>query len=121
MISTARQKFVEHHVLPVLTCFYNAHMAFLPELCASTFSMQRILLGACNFGEHTASDLAFALDRMDQAIPRRPLGRTGLSLSIIGFGASPLGSVFEQIDEDEGVRSVHEAFRIGINYFDVSP
>ena len=112
MISTARQKFVEHHVLPVLTCFYNAHMAFLPELCASTFSMQRILLGACNFGEHTASDLAFALDRMDQA---------GLSLSIIGFGASPLGSVFEQIDEDEGVRSVHEAFRIGINYFDVSP
>lgn len=27
-------------------------------------------------------------------LPRRPLGRTGLEVSVIGFGASPLGSVF---------------------------
>lgn len=54
-------------------------------------------------------------------IPRRRLGRTGLDVSIIGFGASPLGSVFEHVDEDEGIRSVHEAFKLGINFFDVSP
>jgi L-galactose dehydrogenase len=28
-------------------------------------------------------------------LPRRPLGATGLEVSVIGFGASPLGSVFE--------------------------
>jgi hypothetical protein len=28
-------------------------------------------------------------------LPRRPLGNTGLNVSVIGFGASPLGSVFE--------------------------
>lgn len=31
---------------------------------------------------------------------KRPLGNTGLNVSILGFGASPLGSVFgAQIDE----------------------
>lgn len=54
-------------------------------------------------------------------LPRRPLGSTGLEVSILGFGASPLGSVFDEIDEDEGVASVHEAIRLGINFFDVSP
>jgi len=54
-------------------------------------------------------------------LPRRPLGATGLSVSVLGFGASPLGSVFEAIDEEEGVRAVHEAVRQGINFFDVSP
>lgn len=28
-------------------------------------------------------------------LPRRPLGNTGLEVSVIGFGASPLGGVFE--------------------------
>jgi hypothetical protein len=36
---------------------------------------------------------------VDAATPpplsRRPLGATGLNVSVIGFGASPLGSVFE--------------------------
>mmetsp|Transcript_34547 Transcript_34547/g.88384 ORF Transcript_34547/g.88384 Transcript_34547/m.88384 type:complete len:364 (-) Transcript_34547:263-1354(-) len=55
------------------------------------------------------------------AIPRRPLGNTGLDVSVLGFGASPLGSVFQEIDEDEGVASVHEAVRLGVNFFDTSP
>ena len=29
------------------------------------------------------------------ALPRRPLGKTGLNVSVIGFGASPLGGVFK--------------------------
>ena len=28
-------------------------------------------------------------------IPRRPLGNTGLEVSVLGFGASPLGGVFQ--------------------------
>lgn len=55
------------------------------------------------------------------AFPRRLLGNTGLEVSVLGFGASPLGSVFEEINEAEGIASVHEAFRLGINFFDTSP
>ena len=28
-------------------------------------------------------------------MPRRPLGKTGLEVSVLGFGASPLGGVFQ--------------------------
>ncbi|KAJ8902589.1 hypothetical protein NDN08_006990 [Rhodosorus marinus] len=52
---------------------------------------------------------------------RRPLGRTGMEVSPIGFGGSPLGGVFGSIDESDGIRAVHEAFKSGINLFDTSP
>jgi L-galactose dehydrogenase len=51
----------------------------------------------------------------------RKLGKTDLSLSILGFGASPLGNVFEDCDEAEGARAVHLAIDLGINFFDVAP
>ncbi|KAK3420316.1 hypothetical protein EUGRSUZ_G01122 [Eucalyptus grandis] len=51
----------------------------------------------------------------------RPLGGTGLKVSCVGFGASPLGRVFGPVSEDEAVASVREAFRLGINLFDTSP
>jgi L-galactose dehydrogenase len=49
------------------------------------------------------------------------LGNTDLSVSQIGFGASPLGDVFGMTDPAEGVRAVHRAVDEGINFFDVSP
>jgi len=49
------------------------------------------------------------------------LGRTGLRVSAIGFGASPLGNEFGAIEPLEGERAVHAAVDAGINYFDVSP
>ena len=51
----------------------------------------------------------------------RPLGRTGLDVSVVEFGASPLGDVFGVTDAAEGQRAVHMAVEAGINYFDVSP
>jgi L-galactose dehydrogenase len=51
----------------------------------------------------------------------RTLGRTGMKVSIVGFGTSPLGGVFGKIDENEGVRAVHKAVDAGINFFDSSP
>lgn len=51
----------------------------------------------------------------------RPLGNTGLKVSSVGFGASPLGKVFGPVSEEEAVASVLEAFRLGINFFDTSP
>ena len=44
-----------------------------------------------------------------------------MNLSPIGFGASPLGNVFDVSDEDEGRRAVHYAVDHGINFFDVAP
>ncbi|MFO1450467.1 MAG: aldo/keto reductase [Opitutaceae bacterium] len=51
----------------------------------------------------------------------RPLGQTGLSVSVLGFGGSSLGSVFKPIDEDAGVRAVHTALDHGINLIDTAP
>jgi L-galactose dehydrogenase len=48
-------------------------------------------------------------------------GKTGLKISRISFGASALGGVFHEIDEEEGIRTVHAAIDAGINYFDVAP
>jgi len=51
----------------------------------------------------------------------RPLGRTGLNVSVLSYGASPLGGVFRDTDESEGIRTVHTALDLGINFLDVSP
>ena len=51
----------------------------------------------------------------------RKLGKTGLEVSIVGYGASPLGAVFAPVDAQEGRRAVRQAIEAGINYFDTSP
>lgn len=51
----------------------------------------------------------------------RPLGRTGLQVSTLSFGASSLGGVFHPVDETDAIRAVHTALDLGINYFDVAP
>jgi aryl-alcohol dehydrogenase-like predicted oxidoreductase len=48
-------------------------------------------------------------------IPRRPLGKTGAQISIIGLGGSHLGDVKE---EGEAMRIVHEAIDAGVNFMD---
>ncbi|HTO03009.1 MAG TPA: aldo/keto reductase [Opitutus sp.] len=52
---------------------------------------------------------------------RRPLGQTGLSVSILSFGASSLGGVFRATDDAESIRTVHTALDLGINFIDVAP
>jgi aryl-alcohol dehydrogenase-like predicted oxidoreductase len=51
----------------------------------------------------------------------RKLGKTGLDVSVLSFGASSLGSVFRETDDAEAVRTVHSALDSGINLIDVSP
>lgn len=51
----------------------------------------------------------------------RKLGQTGLDVSVLSYGASSLGSVFKEINESEGIKSVHAAVDQGINLIDVSP
>ncbi len=49
------------------------------------------------------------------------LGKTGMKVSNLSFGASSLGGVFHDIKEQEGIKAVHTAIDNGINFIDVSP
>lgn len=51
----------------------------------------------------------------------RDLGKTGLKVSEVGFGASSLGGVFHDFDEQRGIEAVFAAIEAGINLIDVSP
>jgi L-galactose dehydrogenase len=52
---------------------------------------------------------------------RRVLGKTGLELPILGFGASSLGQEFRAISLDEALQSVRVALDCGLNFIDTSP
>jgi len=49
-------------------------------------------------------------------LQKRKLGRTGLDVSIVGFG----GTWISQLSTDEAVKVVRRAFELGINYFDTA-
>ncbi len=51
----------------------------------------------------------------------RKLGNTDMNVSILSYGASSLGSVFRDIDEDRGIEAVRVSIENGINFIDVSP
>ncbi len=51
----------------------------------------------------------------------RPLGRTGLNLSVLSYGASSLGQEFRPVDFQEAIRSVRIALEAGMNFIDTSP
>ena len=51
----------------------------------------------------------------------RPLGRTGLRVPWLSFGASSLGQEFRPVDLNEAVRSVRVALELGMNFIDTSP
>ena len=52
---------------------------------------------------------------------RRPLGKTGLTLPVLSFGASSLGQEFRAVDVNEALRAVHVALDCGMNFIDTSP
>ncbi|MBI2947534.1 MAG: aldo/keto reductase [Verrucomicrobia bacterium] len=51
----------------------------------------------------------------------RPLGKTGLRLPILSFGASSLGQEFRRVSLDEAIQSVRVALDCGLNFIDTSP
>lgn len=51
----------------------------------------------------------------------REIGKTGLKVSSLSFGASSLGGVFHSIKEKDGISAVNTALDNGINFIDVSP
>ncbi len=51
----------------------------------------------------------------------RKIGKTGIKVSNISFGASSLGEGFHLLKEEVGIQAVYTAVDNGINFIDVSP
>lgn len=49
------------------------------------------------------------------------IGKTGMVVSALSFGASSLGSVFRSTREEEALEAVYTAIEGGMNFIDVSP
>ena len=49
------------------------------------------------------------------------IGKTGMIVSELSFGASSLGGVFHSVKESDAVAAVHAAVDGGMNFIDVSP
>lgn len=48
-------------------------------------------------------------------------GKTGLKVSLLGFGGAPLGLCHETPEEQDGIETVIEAVKNGVNYIDTAP
>ncbi len=51
----------------------------------------------------------------------RPLGNTGLKLSIVSYGAASIGNEYGNLDEAQGIQSLRIALDGGVNFIDTSP
>jgi D-threo-aldose 1-dehydrogenase len=56
-----------------------------------------------------------------EATERVALGRTGLGVTRLGFGAAPIGGLYAPVDDDDARRTVERAWELGIRTFDVAP
>ena len=52
------------------------------------------------------------------AVPRRVLGRTGLSIPVIPFGTQGFGNHFGFVADADAVALVKHAVALGVNHFD---
>jgi D-threo-aldose 1-dehydrogenase len=55
------------------------------------------------------------------AVAYRQLGRTGISVSSLGFGAAPLGDLYARLDDETAIRTAERALQLGLNLVDTSP
>ncbi|PWC78800.1 pyridoxal 4-dehydrogenase [Azospirillum sp. TSH64] len=56
-----------------------------------------------------------------ESLPTRALGRTGIAVSEIGFGAAPLGDLYGRLDEAVAVGTAVAALSAGVTLLDTSP
>jgi len=54
-------------------------------------------------------------------IATRRLGRSALEISVLGFGAAPLGGIYRALSDEDADATVAAAYEAGMRYFDVAP
>jgi D-threo-aldose 1-dehydrogenase len=52
---------------------------------------------------------------------RLPLGRSGLGVTRLGFGAASIGGLYESVSEMDALATVARAWELGVRMFDVAP
>jgi uncharacterized protein len=52
------------------------------------------------------------------SLPRRPFGRTGMTVSILGFGSGSRFAMYK--DEDKALEALSHAIDLGITYIDTA-
>ena len=55
------------------------------------------------------------------SFPLRPLGRTGLSVTELGFGTAPLGNLFRPLPDETAHNTLLAAEEAGFGYYDTAP
>ena len=58
---------------------------------------------------------------MPDPTARIPLGKTGLELSRMGFGAAAIAGLYTPVPEAVAVSTLEAAWQVGLRYFDTSP
>jgi aryl-alcohol dehydrogenase-like predicted oxidoreductase len=56
----------------------------------------------------------------DYVMQRRTLGRTGLDVTVVGFGAMTIGGAFGPVDDTISTKALHAAIDAGMNFIDTS-
>lgn len=54
-------------------------------------------------------------------LPTRQFGRTGLDVTVLGFGGAPLGDIYQVLDDATAIATVETAAQSGITLFDAAP
>jgi D-threo-aldose 1-dehydrogenase len=54
-------------------------------------------------------------------LPRRQLGGPALNMTVLGFGAAPIGNLYRRVTDAEAHATVHAAWQGGVRYFDTAP
>ncbi|HNC98149.1 MAG TPA: aldo/keto reductase [Myxococcota bacterium] len=52
--------------------------------------------------------------------PRRPLGKSGISISPIGLGCMGMSDFYGKADDDTSIALIHHALDCGVNFFDTA-
>ena len=50
----------------------------------------------------------------------RTLGRTGLHVPVVGFGAMTIGGIFGPVDDAVSIQALHAAIDLGMRFIDTS-
>ncbi|WGF86504.1 aldo/keto reductase [Marinivivus vitaminiproducens] len=56
-----------------------------------------------------------------QLTDRRPIGRTDVEVTVMGFGGAPLGNLYAPIPDEDARGAVAAAWEAGIRYYDTAP
>lgn len=61
------------------------------------------------------------MDSRTRVSDRRPLGRSGVTVTALSLGAAPLANLFTAVSEQEAAETIDAAFDVGIGYIDTAP